>query len=204
MRFPAFVLALLVATAPPVAAHHPGERLDEVMAEKEPAFEPTDLRRLPRLALAAAEGAGPDLSQFANRIVVLSFLPEGCGAPCADQQALLQTVQEAVNVTPMREMVEFLTVGSTAAEAAGWDAGNWRFVLPDDSTVAGAAEAFAALSARGRDVPMVHVIDRAGRHAGIFHGPRFGRINLVLYINGLTNAPPPEPGLLDRLLGAFQ
>jgi len=28
-------------------AHHPGERLDEVMAEKEPAFEPTDLRSIP-------------------------------------------------------------------------------------------------------------------------------------------------------------
>jgi len=108
---------------------------------------------LPRLALAAAEGAGPDLSQFADRIVVLSFLPEGCGAPCADQQALLQTVQEAVNVTPMRGMVEFLTVGSTAAEGTGWDAGNWRFVLPDDDTVADAAETFAALSARGTDAP---------------------------------------------------
>ena len=71
-------------------------------------------------------------------------------------------------------------------------------------TVEAAAAAFAALSARVTDAPMVHVIDRGGRHAGIFHGAGFGRINLVLYINGLTNAPPPEPGLLDRLFGAFQ
>jgi len=204
MRFPAFVLALLVATAPPVAAHHPGERLDEVMAEKEPAFEPTDLRRLPRLALAAAEGAGPDFTQFADRIVVLSFAPEGCGAPCADQQALLQTVQEAVNATPMREMVQFLTVGGDVAPDPDGEAGNWRPVTPADETVTEAAAAFAALSARGADAPMIHVIDRGGRHAGVFHGPRFGRINLVLYINGLTNAPPPEPGLLDRLFGAFR
>ena len=49
-----------------------------------------------------------------------------------------------------------------------------------------------------------HVIDRGGRHAGIFHGAAFRRINLVLYINGRTNAPPPEPGLLDRLFGAFR
>jgi protein SCO1/2 len=51
---------------------------------------------------------------------------------------------------------------------------------------------------------MVHVIGRGGRHAAIFHGGGFSRINMVLYINGLTNTHPPEPGLLDRILGVFQ
>lgn len=78
---------------------------------------------------------------------MLGFVPDGCGAPCADQQALLQQVQDAVSVTLMREMVQFLTVGSDAAPDPGWDAGNWRPVMPTDDTVAEAAAAFAALSA---------------------------------------------------------
>lgn len=204
MRLTALFTTLLIASTAPVAAHHPGDRLDEVMAEKEPAFEPTDRRRLPPLALTGTEGVDLDLSQFDDRIVVLSFVPESCGAPCADQQALLQAVQEAVNITPMRDMVQFLTVGDAAAPDPGWQAGNWRLATPADGTVAEAAGTFAALSGRAADAPMVHVIDRGGRHAGIFHGPDFGRINMVLYINGLTNASPPEPGPLDWILGAFR
>lgn len=204
MRLPTLVAALLIAGIAPVAAHHPGERLDEVMAGKEPGFESTDLRRAPRPTLIGAEGASLDLADFADRIVVLSFAPEGCDAPCTEQQALLKEVQEAVNVTPMRDMVLFLTVGSETAEDPGWQAGTWRRAMPTDGKVAEAAASFAALSARRTDAPMAHVLDRGGRHAGIFHGPGVGRINMVLYINGLTNAPPPEPGLLDRLLGAFR
>lgn len=204
MRLPALVALLLLAAAAPAAAHHPGDRLDEVMAEKEPAFEPTDSRRMPPLALIGADGASIDLSGLADQIVVLSFRPDGCGAPCTDQQTLLQEVRDAVNVTPMREMVQFLTVGGDGAPDPDGEAGNWRSVMPSDETVTEAAAAFAVLSARGADAPMIHVIDRGGRHAGIFHGAAFGRINLVLYINGLTNAPPPEPGLLDRLFGAFR
>lgn len=204
MRLPALVAALLVATAAPVAANHPGDRLDAVMAEKEPAFEPADARHLPWLALAGADGASLDLSDLSDRIVVLSFVPESCGAPCADQQVLLQAVQEAVNVTPMREMVAFLTVSDAAAQGPGWEPGNWRALTPTDDTVTDAAASFAALSARGTDAPMVHVLGRGGRHAGIFHGATFGRLNMVLYINGLTNAHPPKPGLLDRLFGAFR
>ncbi len=204
MRLPALVTLLLLAGAAPAVAHHPGERLDEVMAEKESAFEPTDERRMPPLALTGADGASLDLSGLADRIVVLSFRPDGCGAPCADQQALLQEVLDAVNVTPMRDMVQFLTVGGDALPDPDGEAANWRSVMPTDETVEAATGAFAALSARGADAPMVHVIGRGGRHAGIFHGAEFRRINLVLYINGLTNAPPPEPGLLDRLFRAFQ
>lgn len=204
MRLPALSFALLVVAAAPVAAHHPGDRLDEVMAEKEPAFEATDARRLPRLAITEADGAILDLSEMSDRIVVLSFVPEGCGAPCVGQQALLQEVQAAVNVTPMREMVVFLTVGGAEAPGPVWHEANWRSAMPENGIVAEAATTFAALSARGADAPMAHVIDRGGRHAGIFRGPDFARINMVLYINGLINAPPPDPGLLERLLGVFR
>ncbi|MDP3958482.1 MAG: hypothetical protein Q8Q26_00045 [Pseudorhodobacter sp.] len=98
---------LLALPALPVAAHHSGERIDALMAGREPAFEPTNLRRTPRLR--GADGA-----------------------------------------------------------------------------------------------PMIHVIDRGRRHAAIFRGANFARVNLIMDINELTNARPSERGWLDNILGAFQ
>ena len=193
-------LALLFVSAVETAAHHPGARIDEVMAEREPAFEPTDLRRAPQLALTDASGAAVQIHDMKDKIVVLSFIPSACGTPCAAQQALLREVQDAVNVTPMREMVVFLTAG--AATEPDWDGQNWSRVAAENGTAAAAAS-YAALSVRESEAPMVHVIARGGRHAGIFHGAEFGRVNLVLYVNELTRAPLPKPGLLDRILGIF-
>ncbi|MGF6862126.1 hypothetical protein ABIE69_002706 [Rhodobacteraceae bacterium MBR-64] len=196
------VCLVLALSRVPAFAHHPGERIDEVMAARQPAFEPTDLRRAPRLHGTEAEGASLRLDAMRDRIVVISFAPAGCGAPCESQQALLGRVQAGVNVTPMREMVTFLTVGSVAPD--GWDGTNWRTIAVGGS-VPDAADSLAALSERDSDAPMIHVIDRSGRHAAIFHGVDFSHGNLIRYINELTNAPlPPEPGLVERIFGAFQ
>lgn len=196
------LLCLLLALSPvPGFAHHPGERIDEVMAAREPVFEPTDLRRTPRLRGTDADDVALRLDAMQDRIVVISFAPEGCGAPCEAQQALLREAQEGVNVTPMREMVTFLTIG-LATE--GWDSKNWH-AISTEGGVSEAADDYAALSKRDSAAPMIHVIGRAGRHAAIFHGAEFSHVNLILYINELTNAaPPPEPGLLESIFGAFQ
>lgn len=100
------ILGLLIA-AVPAFAHHPGERLDEVMAGKEPAFEPTDLQSIPDLALANEQGARLTLRDLRESIVVLSFVPHDCGAHCTEQQDTLASVQEQVNITPMKQMVTF-------------------------------------------------------------------------------------------------
>lgn len=205
MRVAILLLAALVANATPAHAHHPGHRLDEVMAENEQAFEHRELWRLPDAALMTATGSPLDLGDLEDRIVVLSFVPEGCGAPCAAQQALLAQVQASVNITPMREMVLFVTVAPSGAEVPGWETVNWLQATPQGAASVGRiTEAFAALSARTDDTPMAHLIDRGGRHAGIFHGSSFGHVNMVLYINGLSNERPPEPGLLDRIFRVFR
>lgn len=51
--------------------------------------------------------------------------------------------------------------------------------------------------------------DHGGRFAGKFHGIRFDPLNLVLYINGLTNSvrkptARPEPGWWERLKALFR
>lgn len=183
------VLAVLLIALPLhwAGAHHGGERMDIVMAEREPAFEATDLAQTPRLPLTRADGTALDLDSLEDRIVVLSFAPDGC-APCEAQQALLRQVQDGVNLTPMRERVIFVTVGP--AVGTGWDDANWLGVSASDD--AAAAAGFAALSERGGDAPMAHVVDRGGRHSGIFHGTDFGATQLIVYLNALSNAPAPR------------
>lgn len=205
----ALCLAAILMSGPALA-HHPEGRLDEVMMAKEPAFEATDLRRppdlaLPDLALRDASGGAFDLDQFEDKIVVLSFVPEDCGSPCDEQQALLSRVRDAVNITPMRDMVMFVGITNAGGGGAAASALNLVTVTPaGESTVASLAARFAALSSRSGGGPQAHVIDRRGRHAGIFHGTQFGHVNMILYINGLTNTRPPEPGLWDSLLEAFR
>lgn len=196
------LLLTVLFALPPLSAfaHHPGERIDAVMTEREPAFEPTDLSRMPWLIGAGADGTSLRLADLQDRIVVVSFTPEDCDLPCAAQQALLREVQAGVNVTPMRDMVTFLTVGHVTD--ADWDGANWQKIAAEGGATE-AATAFAALSRRKDDAPMVHVIDRGGRHAAIFHGADFARVNLILYINELSNTPPKDRGWLDGLLGVF-
>ena len=165
------LLVALLSLAAPAFANHPEERLNEVMAEREPAFEPTGFGRLPALVIQSADGE-LDLDALEGQIVVLSFVSDGCGEPCADQQALLAQVQEAIDATPMREMVSFVSVASPGVYPEGPDAANWIAARPREPQTAEAlAASFAALSDRGSDAPMVHVIDRGGRQGGSSTGP---------------------------------
>lgn len=188
-------LALLLV-AQPAFADHPGERIDQVMTAREPAFETVDRPSTPNLDVQEPGGDVLHLGEFQDQIIVLSFVPQTCDSPCAKQQALLAGVQAQVNISPMKGMVTFVTVGEVAASIdAPRNEANWRFVIPsDDETTAAAADRFAAFSSRGQELPMAHVIDRNGRHAGIFHGSSFSKTNLTLYINQLiNNAHAPKP-----------
>lgn len=202
-------LALLLA-AQPALANHPGERLDEVMTEKEPAFEAADRPTMPALDVELQNGDPLRLGDLHDQIVIISFVPEGCGDPCVEQQAVLAVVQAQVNVSPMKEMVTFVTVQDADAPIeAPWDDANWRLAVPSaGATAVAAADRFAALSGRTGTSPMVHVIDRNGRHAAIFHGAEFQKTNLTLYVNALTNnahapKPPVKKSWWERLTGWF-
>ncbi|WP_144431869.1 cytochrome-c oxidase [Jannaschia rubra] len=199
------MLLAVLSVSTPALADHPGDRLDEAMAAKEPDFEQAE-RHPPAIKLRTVDGAEFDLRDLEDKVVVLSFLPQECGTPCADQQALLAEVQEAVNVTPMREMVSFVTVASSGSPVApGRDDANWLGLTPrEEGAVAELGAEWAELSRRGEEGPMAYVLGRGARSAGIFHGADFDRINMVLYVNGLTNAHPPEPGLFDRIRRLFQ
>lgn len=197
--------AVGLATAPALANHPGADRLDAVLAEKETAFEAVDSYDFPDLDLITADGREVSLDTLSDQILVLSFAPAECGAPCEAQQRTLDEVRAGIDATPMRDMVTFVTVRPAGQGSAAPPPGHRLSASPNSTSVAGAAAAFAALSGRDAAEPRAHIIDRAARHAAIFHGAEFEPLNMVLYINGLSNeAPRPRPGLLDRVMGLFR
>ena len=201
---PLGILLLWLAAAPAMADHPGADRLDHVTAEREPAFEATDTFDFPDLDLATADGQTFPLDQLADQVIVLTFVAEDCGAPCAAQQRKLGELREDLDITPMRDMVTFVTVKPRGELALEGQIANWRLASPLSEPDAELARAFADLSSREPAATLVHIIDRGGRHAAIFHGADFDRFNMLHYVNGLTNAPPPpERSTFDRLMNIF-
>ena len=209
-------------------AHHPGADLDKVMGSKEQFFQAID-RPAPPFDLADADGTKVTLSDFADRIVVLNFIFAGCTDVCPLHSALIADVQSKINATPMKDMVQFITVTTdpeidtadvlkSYGEAHGFDPQNWMFLTrrpgdPEDATrtLSDTYDVKFQPLDDGQQMHGVvtHVIDHDGRFAAKFHGLRFEPLNLVLYINGLTNAlsgpsKPKETGWWDSVKGLFR
>ena len=216
------------AFAVPAWAHHPGADLDRVMGSKEQFFQPID-SPAPPFKLADADGTIVRLSDFADRIVVLNFVLAGCADVCPLHSALIADVQSKINATPMKDMVQFITVTTdpevdtadvlkSYGGAHGLDPRNWMFLTrrpgdPEDATRK-LSETYNVRFQPQDDGQQLHgvvthVIDRGSRFAARVHGLRFEPLNLVLYINGLTNAPsrpskPTEAGWWDSVKGLFR
>ncbi len=128
-----FLILAFLLVAQPAFANHPGERIDEVMTEQEPAFEVADRPSTPNLDVEKSGGDVLRLGDLHDQIIVLSFVRRNCDSPCAKQQAVLAGVQEQVNVSPMKEMVTFVTVHDPDNPiAAPWDDANWPPVNSSD------------------------------------------------------------------------
>ena len=182
---------LFVAFAATAAfANHPGADLDRVMAAKEPAFEAFDHVKAPEIKLQATDGATFLLTDQTDKILVVAFIGSKCRGACAAQQTALAAVQARLNVTPMRGMVTFVSVLPAAnaefppALAEAFAPVNWQLL-------SAVPQAYTGASSRPDDAPIAWVIDRGGRLSAAFHGDGFGPVNMVLYINGLTNAHRP-------------
>jgi len=221
------VLVLAGAGAAPATAHHPGADLDRVMGSKEKYFQLID-EPAPAFELAGVGGKRVTLADFSDKVVVLHFVYAGCPDVCPLHAEKLADVQAKVNLSPMKDMVQFITIttdpeNDTAevlgdyGPAHGFDPANWTFLttLPSqaEGTTRALAKTFGHRFTEGEDGyqthgVVTHVIDRGGRWAANFHGLRFESVNQVLYINGLINnaaAPPPkpEPGVLDWVKDLF-
>lgn len=227
-RFLCSTLAGFMTLATVASAHHPGAALDEVMTEQEPYFQVID-QPAPGFDLVDGTGAPVSLSDFADKVVVLDFVFASCTDLCPLQSELLAEVQEKVNASPMKDMVQFVTVTTDPVadtpeimaaygEAHGLDPVNWTFLTAPPEDADGTTRDLSAAydntftpveDGQQMNGAVVHVIDRGGRLAGRFHGLDITPMNMVLYVNGLTNNHPghEEPateGWWDGLTGMLR
>jgi len=221
------VLALAVAlVATPVLAHSTAE-LSELLGGKERYFQAFDMQP-PDFRLSDADGRIYSPGDFRGKVVVLNFVYASCPDMCPLQAKKLAAVQEMVNQTPMKGLVEFVTITTDPANdmpdvmraygpAHGLDPANWTFLTtapdqPDNATrklVEAFDQGFSSAEAGTRiHGAVTHIIDMTGRWRANFYGLGFDPTNMVLFVNALTNDfakrhTSSGPGFWGRLTDFF-
>jgi protein SCO1/2 len=206
----ALSLAVLAAS-PSNAAAHSLDELEAQLGDREQYFQPID-REAPPFTLEDAEGRAVSLEDLRGKVVVLNFVYTSCPDVCPLHAERIAEIQGMVNQTPMRELVQFVTITTDPANdtpevlrkygpAHSLDWVNWLFLTsgpnrPEDATRK-LAERFGHEFTRtegGYQIHGVvtHVIDREGRWQANFHGLKFDPTNLIVYVNALTNAHGSE------------
>ncbi|QND68765.1 redoxin domain-containing protein [Mesorhizobium loti] len=219
--------ALIVGFAHNAQAHS----LDDVNAlleGDEKYFQPID-RPAPDFTLRTADGRIVRMADLRGKVVVLHFIYTSCPDVCPLHAEKIAEIQAMVNGTPMKDQVTFVTITTDPtrdtpdvlrkyAPAHGLDPANWLFLTttqdqPEDTTRKLAEEAFGhkfTLTDDGYQMhgTVTHVIDRQGHWRANFHGLNFASVNLVTFVNALTNnieRPHDEPdeGWLAKLKNLF-
>lgn len=212
-----WIAAAGVLMLPAIAAAHSLDDVETMLGGNEKYFQQVD-KPVPDFTLQTADGRTVRPADLRGQVVVLNFIYTSCPDVCPLHSEKIAEVQGMINETPMKDLVTFVTVttdpDSDTAEvmrgygpAHGLDPVNWLFLTklqgqPEDATRR-LAEAFGHgfdKSDEGLQIHGVvtHVIDADGRWRANFHGLKFQSINLLTFVNALTNGAVPDHGHGDK------
>lgn len=220
------VIAMMMASITPVLTHSL-EEVDQDLRDREKYFQAVD-NEAPGFTLQDAGGRTVSLSDLRGKVVVLNFVYTNCPDVCPLHAERIAELQTLINQTPMKAVVEFVTITtdpkrdtgavlSDYGQAHGLDPVNWVFLTtapdqPEDSTRK-IAEAYGLKFTEGEEGMQMHgivthVVDQDGRLRGRFHGLKFEPVNLLVFVNALTNRTQKphghqQPSFWDKLKGAF-
>ncbi len=221
-------LALAIATMTLASSQaHSLRDVEQSLWDKEKYFQPVDVEA-PNFTLQDANGRIVRLADLSGKVVVLNFIYINCTDFCPLHSERIAQLQSMINITPMKAMVEFVTIttdpkrdhGQALADygkAHGLDPVNWKFLTaapsePDDS-MRRIAEAYGVKFTEGKDGAemhgiVTHVIDQDGRMRARFHGLDFQPVIFVIFVNALANRAHElrehtEPGSWEKLKGLF-
>jgi protein SCO1/2 len=193
------------------------------MQAREKYFQPID-KPAPGFTLQDADGGRHSLADYRGKVIVLHFIYTACPDVCPLHAERIAEIQSLIAGTPMKDRVRFISITTDPANdtpeilraygpARGLQPGNWTFLTKASAQPEVAtrklAESFGHKFIKkdgGYQLHSVvtHVIDGKGRWRANFHGLKFAPVNLVAFINALTNegeAPHHEAGqsLWDRV-----
>jgi protein SCO1 len=196
--------ALAATLAAPASAHSLKELEDQLTARER--YIQIVNRPAPDFALQDADGHATSLRDLRGKVVVLYFIYASCPDVCPLLSERIADIQQQINTTPMRDIVAFVAITTNPERdtpdvlrdygpAHGLDPVNWRFLT---SGVDHATATRELAKAYGLEfTPMddgtqmhglvTHVIDKSGNLRARFHGLKFKNLNLILYVNALTN-----------------
>jgi len=219
-------IGIVLAVIAPAMAHSLDE-VDQDLRDKERYFQPAD-SEAPGFTLQDADGRIVSLESLRGKVVVLNFVYTNCPDVCPLHAERIAELQKMTNLTPMKQMVEFVTITTdpkrdTGAilrdygEAHGLDPANWVFLTsaPDkaEDATRRIAEAYGLKFVEGEDGMQMHgivtfVIDQEGRLRARFHGLKFEPVNMVVFVNALTNGtqkphPHAQQGFWDKVRGSL-
>lgn len=209
IRLPIVVVLLATAIAVPPTRAHSLKDLEAQLFKRETYVEFVD-RPAPDFELHDAEGKTVRLADFrGKKVVVLWFIYASCPDVCplqSDRIAEVQTQVNKLNNRAMRDAVQFIAISTDPARdnseilraygpAHGLDSYNWVFL----TSGAEKPEATRELADRYglKFTPtekgmfmhgaVTHIIDFNGNLRARFHGLKWNEINMLVYINALTN-----------------
>lgn len=208
MRGLAAAVFCLAAMPTAQAVAHALVDVQSDLQQREPAvaFERDVGTPFPRFRLQDPAGKTVDLAGLRGKVVVLDFISTQCTDGCAKQDDrladLLATLQGDMAAGHMADQVELISISvdpahDTAAirqaygRAHGLKPDNWTFLA--GTTGEDAQHMEAGLDATGRPPagiaakPVTYVVDSAGMLRARFFGLTFDPLNLIVYVNALTN-----------------
>lgn len=227
LRSLALCLLLVAAQVAPALSHSP-DVVEQQLHEKDNYFQPVD-SEAPDFELQDAEGRPVRMTDLRGKVVILHFIYTNCADFCPLHTELIATLQVMINTTPMKDMVEFVTIttdpkrdtGQVLTDygpAHGLDPVNWMFLTAEpeqpENTTRTLAKAYGLEFTQTEDGEQMHgvvthVIDQDGRLRGRFHALKFEPGTLVAFVNALINRDLPDDGhgtagFWDWLKGFFE
>lgn len=212
-------VALTLALAPRASAHSL-EELEKALSERE-SFVEFRNEPAPEFALQDADGRPAGLHDFRGKVVVLNFIFASCTDVCPLQSERIAAIQKDINQTPMRELVQFLTITTDperdTAEVLkpygsihGLDPVNWVFLTSGAERPDETRSIAMRYGLRFTPTPdgqfmhgvVTHLIDKEGLLRARYHGLKFDPTNFIVHVNALVNdfhKPHEEPSLWTRL-----
>jgi len=202
-RFLIGLLVLVGHTLPTLA--HSLEELEEKLKGRERYVQIVN-HPAPEFRLRGLDGEAVSLADLRGKVVILWFVYTRCPDVCPLHSEALASIQEQVNRTPMRELVQFITITTDPEHDTpelfrdygskhGLDPINWTVLTsgPEEpSATRQMAEQYGLKFTPMEDGyqmhgVVTHLIDKSGNLRARYHGLKFNPTNLIVHINALTN-----------------